>query len=213
MRHLVVGCLALALAAFACAPSEKVSEDVPAREAAPKEEPPFGGARDMAYARTLWNSMEELGFNSMPGVLQPGQSPHGAVIEILEGTIDGNQVIVKRNYAGEGVTVEAVEADRPMYLAAITVMAKRKPGYDPDNSDWFWVKYKPGGAIDSNPEGMGLAGRVAKGTEAGCIACHKAAAATDMVFAYAEDSGLEITYLEEEPIEEGMEEEGMEEGD
>jgi hypothetical protein len=209
MKHVVVGYLAIVLAAFACAPSEQASEEAAAKESAPMKEPPFGGAADMAYAMELWNHMEEMDFNSVPGVLQPGQSPHGSVVEIIEGTIGGNTVIAKRNYAGEGITVEDVEADRAMYLAAVTVMAKREPGYDPENSDWFWVKYQPDGTVDKNPEGMGLAGRVAKGMEAGCIACHKSAAASDMVFSYAEDSGLEVTYLEEE----GMEEEGMEGGE
>ena len=48
----------------------------------------------------------------------------------------------------------------------------KRPGYDPENQDWFWVKYLPDGALDKNPAGMSLAGRVAKGADQGCIACH-----------------------------------------
>jgi hypothetical protein len=213
MKHVVVGCLVMALAAFACAPSEQASEDVAAKETAPMKESPFGGAADMAYAKRLWNQMEEMGFSSTPGVLQPGQSPHGSVIEIVEGTIGGKQVIAKRNYAGEDISVEDVEGDRAQYLAAVTVMAKREAGYDPENGDWFWVKYQPDGAIDTTAEGMGLAGRVAKGMESGCIACHKKSAAPDMVFSHAEGSNLQVTHVEEKAMEEGgMEKEGMEEG-
>ncbi|MCP4401212.1 MAG: cytochrome P460 family protein [bacterium] len=160
------------------------------------EEMPFGGDDDVAYANTLWEKMEMGEFNSMPAHLQPGETPHGAVIEILEGKIDDQSVIVKRNYGGEGVSVEAVEADRAKFLAAITVMAKREEGYDSDNSDWFWVKYLPDGGIAKNPKEMALAGRVAKGMDTGCISCHLTAIATDMVFAHDEDSGLKVKMLE-----------------
>jgi hypothetical protein len=56
------------------------------------------------------------------------------------------------------------------YLGAITVMYQRKEGYDPENNNWFWAKYKPDGSLDKNPKGMALAGRVAKGMPQGCIA-------------------------------------------
>ena len=58
----------------------------------------------------------------------------------------------------------------------------KRNGYDRDNNDWFWVKFLPDGSLDSNPEGVKLAGRVAKGMSAGCIACHKAAPGGDLVF-------------------------------
>ena len=58
----------------------------------------------------------------------------------------------------------------------------KRPGYDPDNKDWFWAKYLPDGSLDKNPAGMQLAGMVAKGKPAGCIACHTAAPGGDMVF-------------------------------
>ena len=61
-------------------------------------------------------------------------------------------------------------------------MFRREKGYDADNKDWFWAKYKPDGSLDTNPKGMQLAGRVAKGAAQGCIACHKAAPGGDLVF-------------------------------
>jgi hypothetical protein len=60
-------------------------------------------------------------------------------------------------------------------------MFKRK-GYDGDNKDWFWVKFKPDGSLHKNPKGMQLAGKVAKGMPKGCIACHKAAPGGDYVY-------------------------------
>lgn len=64
-------------------------------------------------------------------------------------------------------------ADDPdAHLKAVTVMFEREAGCDADNQDWFWVKYKPDGSLDTNAAGMQLAGRVAKGRPEGCIACH-----------------------------------------
>jgi hypothetical protein len=57
----------------------------------------------------------------------------------------------------------------------------RAAGYHPDNQDWFWVGYMPNGALMQN-NGMGMAGRAAKGMETGCIACHSSAPGGDMVF-------------------------------
>ncbi|MCB1809044.1 MAG: hypothetical protein KDJ99_28985, partial [Candidatus Competibacteraceae bacterium] len=59
----------------------------------------------------------------------------------------------------------------------------QRPGYDPDNNDWFWARYLPDGSLDKNAEGIALAGRVAKADPpGGCIACHTAAPGGDLVF-------------------------------
>jgi hypothetical protein len=119
-----------------------------------------------------------------------GQHPHGAVLDTIEGTlgVDGHngKIIVKRNYGGEGVSNAAVANNRAKYLKAITVMYKREAGYDSDNGDWFWAKFKPDGTLDKNPAGLQLAGRVAKGKPKGCIACHKGAPGGDMLFLHDE---------------------------
>ncbi|RMD48443.1 MAG: hypothetical protein D6832_03940, partial [Alphaproteobacteria bacterium] len=77
---------------------------------------------------------------------------------------------------------DAVLAEPEKHLGAITVMFRREKGYDPDNQDWFWVKYRPDGSLDKNPKGMMLAGRVAKGADKGCIACHSGAGGDDYIF-------------------------------
>ena len=152
-------------------------------------QPPFGGPDDTGYAATLWQALISANLAG-PGALEsrpyPGQHPHGAVLQTIYTTltVDGqtNDVIVKRNYGGEGVSEQMVANVPDKFLGAVTVMFKR-PGYDPDNSDWFWAKYLPDGALDKNPKGMQLAGRVAKvDPPAGCIGCHSAAPGGDMVF-------------------------------
>ena len=149
---------------------------------------PFGGEEDVSYARNLWQTMIDAGYAGKDGLMSKpyiGQHPHGAILDTIAGkiVIDGklHDIIVKRNYGGEGVNIVNVANDPAKYLQAITVMLKR-PGYDPETRDWFWVKYKSDGSIDSNPEGMPLAGKVAKGEPEGCIACHTAAPGDDMVF-------------------------------
>lgn len=156
---------------------------------------PFGNPDDVAYASTLWDEMNKSGLNKMPATLYVGGPPHGKVREVLEGKINGKRVIVKRNYGGKGVSVKTVAANRSKYLKAITVMAKREAGYDSDNKDWFWAKYKPNGELHANPKGMLLAGRVAKGMKVGCIACHKSASGNDLVFIHNKEANAEVTIV------------------
>lgn len=156
---------------------------------------PFGNPDDVTYAKALWDKMNKSGLNKTPATLYIGGPPHGKVREVLEGNINGKRVIVKRNYGGKDVSVKTVTGNRSKYLKAITVMAKREAGYDSDNNDWFWAKYKPNGKLHANPKGMLLAGRVAKGMKAGCIACHKSASGSDMVFVHNKEANAEVTIV------------------
>lgn len=98
-------------------------------------------------------------------------------------TVNGHtgDLVVKRNYGPEGVTKDEVLSDPGTHLGSITVMFRREEGFDPDNANWFWAKYLPDGSLDTNPKGMSLAGKVAKGADQGCIACHSGAGG-DMLF-------------------------------
>ncbi|MEZ5594018.1 MAG: cytochrome P460 family protein [Gammaproteobacteria bacterium] len=156
---------------------------------ASQAQPPFGGPDDIAYASRLWQALIQanlVGSNAIQSKAYPGQHPHGAVLQTIYTSLNlegqDNRLIVKRNYGGDGVSVQSVAENPDRFLAAVTVMYQR-PGYDPDNGNWFWAKYLPDGSLDKNPKGMQLAGRVAKvNPPAGCIACHNAAPGGDMVF-------------------------------
>jgi len=160
-----------------------------AKSVAMKDEAAFGGPGSIAFAAELWQAMGKAGLAG-PGALQgtpyTGRHPHGAILDTLDTklTVAGRsgEIIVKRNYGGEGVSKAAVANAPDKYLAAVTVMFRREAGYDADHKDWFWAKYKPDGSLERNPNGMALAGRVAKGAPKGCIACHSAAPGGDMVF-------------------------------
>jgi hypothetical protein len=56
-------------------------------------------------------------------------------------------------------------------------MYRVKEGYDPENHDWYWVKYLPNGEVDKTDDGMPIAGKVK-----GCIQCHASAAGGDYIF-------------------------------
>ncbi|EAR23473.1 cytochrome P460 family protein [Nitrococcus mobilis] len=150
---------------------------------------PFSGKDSMAYAAKLWRGMQQanlVGSNRIMSTPYTGQHPHGAILDTIDRpfTLDGHTgyLIIKRNYGGEGVSKQAVANDPDKWLAAITVMYRREAGYDPENRNWFWAKYLPDGHLAKNPQGMALAGRVAKGANQGCIACHQSAPGGDYVF-------------------------------
>lgn len=150
---------------------------------------PFGNPVDVAYAKLLWGTLEAAklaGPDSIHATPYEGGAPHGAILETFDTkiTVNGHTgaVIVKNNYGPEGITAEDVANNPAKHLDAVTVMFKRETGFDADNKDWFWAKYNPDGSVQQNPAKMSLAGRVAKGADKGCIACHMGAAGGDYVF-------------------------------
>jgi hypothetical protein len=143
------------------------------------QDAPFGTEKDINYAAELWTEMQKIGMvgeNMVRSFPYEGVAPHGMMLETFytSATVGDHtgDLLVKRNYGPEGVSSDEVLADPTKHLGAITVMFRREQGYDADNQNWFWVKYLPDGTLDKNPKGMQLAGRVAKGADAGCIACH-----------------------------------------
>ncbi|WP_410753978.1 cytochrome P460 family protein [Guyparkeria sp.] len=156
--------------------------------------PPFGGPMNVEYAKVLWERLEShklVGPDSIRSYPYKGNHPHGQALEYLETmiTIDDHAgvVMVKKNYAGEG-DLDALKAgvlnEREKNLDSVTVMFQREEGYDPDHDDWYWAKFQPNGELEKNPKDMPLAGRVAKGADKGCIACHADAPGKDYVFTH-----------------------------
>lgn len=157
----------------------------------------MGSAEDIAYAKRLWSVLEEQrlagpqGKKTTPFV--GAARPHGWILELLYqnitvGTHTGF-IVIKRNYDGPDVSVANVEADRERYLSSVTIMFQREAGYDEDNLNWFWAKYRPDGSLyRKEMKGMkvALAGRIAKGKtpdqSSGCIYCHRSAGGGDYIF-------------------------------
>ncbi len=134
---------------------------------------------DQDFAKRLWAALERerlVGENATRTHPYEGTEPHGAILEYLERDVTVGErtarTIVKRNYGGEGASVDKIWADGREFLAAVTVMFQREQGYDPANRDWFWVKYGPDGAVEA-------AGKVDS-----CIQCHKDASGGDYIYSY-----------------------------
>ena len=149
----------------------------------------FGGQQDIAFAERLWRELAAArlaGQGAISSRPYEGVEPHGAILVTLQGelTVDDHTgaVIVKNNYIGESVSVGSVADNPDLNLAAITVMFRRAAGYDSENLDWFWAKYSSDGSLQTNPQGVRLAGRIGKNPEDACIACHRFAPGDDYVF-------------------------------
>ena len=144
---------------------------------------PFGSENDVNYARNLWQTMLDAGYAGKDGLMSRpyiGQHPHGAILDTISGKIviggELRDIIVKRNYNGETISIAKVASEPAKYLQAITVMLER-PGYAPETGNWFWARFRADGSLDTSPEGIMLAGKVA-----GCITCHTTAPGGDMIF-------------------------------
>lgn len=163
-----------------------------------QQEPSFGGEDDLVFAEKLWRSLIDarlVGSRSINAQPYEGSEPHGVILMTLDSTLslDGREaaVIVKKNYMGEGISIESVATNPALFLDAITVMFRRESGYDDANQNWFWAKFRADGTLHANPRGRLLAGRVAKNPEDGCIGCHQFAPGDDFVFLHDRFAPLE----------------------
>lgn len=150
----------------------------------------FGQQTDVAFAGRLWEALAEHGYVGSKALRTrpyPGIHPHGAVLERIEATLSlpeaTGPVLVKKTYRGDDVSVEAVAEDPTTYLNRIAVMFRRTD-YAPEAGDWFWAHYDPDGTLVADSTGMRRAGRVAKDSDTGCIACHRRAPGGDYVFGH-----------------------------
>jgi len=144
----------------------------------------FGGDQDQTYAAELWQTMVNRGLageNAVQAFPYAGTDPHGMMLETFYtgATIDGHtgDLVIKRNYGPEGVSVDEVIGARDDHLASVTVMFRRSAEYAPDAGNWFWAKYLPDGSLDQAPDGTPLAGKAQ-----GCIGCHSGADGGDYLF-------------------------------
>lgn len=184
--NLVLGSLIAAVLitfSFAIFSQVAVSAD---KKMVTKMQMPFGGKEDVTFANDLWKAMKGYENWLMKSDVRMGMSPHGDFIRLYYNIVNVNakpyHVIVKDNYGGDGVTLNMIFESPEKYLMAVTVMVQREKGYDSDNNDWFWVKYNADGTVSKGDKDMAMAGRVAKGMDTGCIACHKAAKDNDYIF-------------------------------
>ena len=156
-----------------------------------------GSRENITYAQQLWDKMDSLklvGSNAVEmETFYGGARPHGTYLQLhyQNITINGHEgfLVVKKNYNGKGITAEAVNNDPMHYLSSLTVMYQREDGYDEDNQNWFWIKYKPDGSLFNKTiqgKSVPMAGKLFKGINGeenrGCIYCHSSAGGGDYIF-------------------------------
>lgn len=150
---------------------------------------PFGNVTDLSDAKKVWTASVDTGFVGKSSIVTrpyKGMPPHGLILELMEKNViiddHTGALVIKKNYGGNGLTINDVIENPDKYLKSVTIMFKREEGYDVDNQNWFYGKYAPDGSVLKNPKDVQLAGRVAKGAPTGCIACHKAAPGGDFIY-------------------------------
>ncbi|MCF6247765.1 MAG: cytochrome P460 family protein [Desulfobacula sp.] len=127
-----------------------------------------------ADPKELWNHITKISpytqwkfWDDHPGMVK-GREPHGSFHKVYvndqaygshSAPLKYGAIQVKENY------------NKNKKLMALTVMYKVK-GYNPDDGDWFWVKYSLSGK--AKPYGK----------PAGCIGCHGGRASNDFVLVH-----------------------------
>lgn len=104
--------------------------------------------------------------------LAPGAGVHGDKVSIyissdVSAALDAGDTVMPF----ESIIIKE-GFDSENQLEELVVMYKVE-GYDPDNNDWFWALYSPGGAVS------------AEGKIGGCINCHEKKASNDFIFSGA----------------------------
>ena len=151
--------------------------------------PFYGGEKDVEYSKYLWTKLVETKLNSSKAVVYTAGPSHHRIREVLESKIDGNRVIVARNYDGEDIRMSKVRKDRAKYLQTIDVMIK-KENYNPRYQNWYWASYKPDGTLHEDKENVKVAGKVSA-----CIACHINASDGTLMFEHNMSANSEITMV------------------
>lgn len=144
------------------------------------DDPWYGKPNDVVLGKALWTALSAM---RMIGPDRINVYPFSTVRtpnkirQVWAGSVkvEGHtgRAVVRANHTKAGATLEKVYSRPNSYLASYTVMFKAKPGYDPRNDDWFWVKYNPSGTIDRDNNGVAIAGRVDSVSGFGCAGCHR----------------------------------------
>ena len=157
----------------------------------------FGYNKDVRFAHLLWNKMNGMklvGDHTISTQPYRGLPPHGSYVEKVESKIMVGStygfVIILKNYMSPNINIMNIINNPSMYLKSISVMFKRKNGYDRDNKNWFYVQYNTNGVVMKSTKGFRLAGKIAKGSTRGCISCHTTAPMEDYVFSHDKFSSL-----------------------
>lgn len=131
-------------------------------------EMPQDDARELWEYITVESPYTEWSFWADHQGMQPGRAPHGPLHKVYVNSRGINSPQAPVQYG----TIEVKENfNKQKELQAITVMYKLND-YNPEDGDWFWVKYSPEGKVDK------------AGKPAGCVGCHGTRAQNDFILVH-----------------------------
>lgn len=145
---------------------------------------------DIVFAKKLWKEIEKIDFYKENAKIYSGSVPHGPLRAVLEKEIFGFRTIIKKEYSELDHNKEDIKEHQEKHLTTICVMIK-KEGFDKENKDWFWLRYKKDGQVDS------ISNIHMLGKFPACINCHKSASGNDYVFMNNKDAIDEESILKE----------------
>jgi len=185
---LVVACLISLSATADAQPSSRGSGSRQYQQGSGTQRNAGSGSRvvqKQPFHAAFWNYLTKgpHGYNSFgpfPGAsaeTHEGQSPHGDYLRLYANKtarkdpkgLPLGSILIKENYGPDRET-----------LMAITVMYRSRD-YDPENNDWYYIKYQPDGTVAMTPPEKGS--KPIQGRFQSCIDCHGGAEDGDYVFA------------------------------
>lgn len=136
-------------------------------------------------ANELWDKMQNenyrLNWKMWPGkeAFYEGKEPHGNYLTTYVNAAALEVIVQKKEKMPPGAIIIKENYLPDKNIDSITVMYKIE-GFDPDDFDWFWVKFAPSGKVmaeEKDGETVTLAGKVAN-----CIECHGKQTSNDYIF-------------------------------
>lgn len=119
-------------------------------------------------AAGVWQHVERANYQKSwkfwPGkdALYKGQEPHGMLLTTYVNPVALDALKSKAAKMPTGSIIVKENYMPNKQLGAVTVMYKAPTGYNPEHSDWFWMKRLPDGKVE------------ASGKVADCQSCHAA---------------------------------------
>lgn len=168
MKARYSGCLVALMLVLLSGCKNKPLESMKSSLKADLAPPPANGAAIIEYI-SKENDYRKWPFYPETGVLYPGKHPRGSLLityvspETLlalqdkQGRLPDGTIIIKENY------------NLQKKLQTTTIMY-RLNGYDPENGNWFWLKYTPDQTI------------LEEGKVGECIRCHQTVKNNEWVF-------------------------------
>lgn len=160
----------------------------PKRDAGAEKKPPEVAKEEHKAEETadkLWNNLQTADYQKKwkmwPGkqAFYPGNEPHGSLLTTYVNDTAYDAIVNKEDHLPYGSIIIKENYTSDRQLTSITIMQKIE-GFNPDDHDWYWAKFSPGGIVMTRREQgqtIKLAGKIDE-----CINCHSKQSDNDYLF-------------------------------